>query len=71
MLMHAAVSNTLDVVPSAVAGAADPFAWSRSPVAWLTVALLWIGATYFLLRLRGVSEIPGFPAEAASTAPGF
>ena len=57
MLMHAAVNNTLDIVPSAVAGAANPFALSRSPAAWLTLALLWIGAAYFLLRMRN-AELP-------------
>lgn len=53
MLMHAAVNNTLDIVPSAVAGATNPFALSTSLTAWLTVALLWIGAACFLLRMRG------------------
>jgi len=31
MLMHAAVNNTKDIVPSAVAGATNPFALSTSP----------------------------------------
>lgn len=53
MLMHAAVNNTKDIVPSAVAGATNPFALSTSLAAWLTVALLWIGAAYFLFRMRG------------------
>lgn len=44
MLMHAAVNNTKDVVPSMVAGATDAFALSSSAVAWLTVGLLWICA---------------------------
>jgi CAAX protease family protein len=51
MLLHAAVNNTKDIVPSAVPGAADPFALSTSTVAWLTVALLWICAAYFLIRM--------------------
>jgi membrane protease YdiL (CAAX protease family) len=53
MLMHAAVNNTKDIVPSAVAGATNPFALSTSLMAWLTVALLWICAVYFLVRMRG------------------
>jgi membrane protease YdiL (CAAX protease family) len=53
MLMHAAVNNTKDIVPSAVAGASDPFALSASAVAWLTVALLWLCAAYFLVQMRG------------------
>ena len=52
MLMHAAVNNTKDIVPSAVAGAINPFVLSTSLVAWLSVALLWICAVYFLVRMR-------------------
>ena len=52
MLMHAAVNNTKDIVPSAAAGAADPFTLQASLVGWLTVAALWIGAAYFLVRMR-------------------
>jgi len=50
MLMHSAVNQSKDIVPSAVAGATNAFALSTSRVAWLTVALLWIVAGYFLLR---------------------
>jgi len=53
MLLHAAVNNTKDIVPSAVAGADAPLEMSTSVVAWLTVLLLWICAGYFLVRLRG------------------
>jgi len=52
MLMHAAVNNTKDIVPSAVPGAANPLALSTSLPAWLTVALLWICAAYFLIAMR-------------------
>jgi membrane protease YdiL (CAAX protease family) len=51
MLLHAAVNNTKDVVPSAVRGATNAFALSTSPIAWITVALLWICAAYFLIRM--------------------
>jgi membrane protease YdiL (CAAX protease family) len=57
MLMHAAVNNTKDIVSSAVPGASDPFALSTSVVAWLTVALLWIGAAYFLARMPGRERV--------------
>jgi len=57
MLMHAAVNNTKDIVPSAVPGATSSFAWSNSLVAWLTVTLLWILAAYFLIRMRGVQRL--------------
>ena len=52
MLMHAAVNNTKDIVPSAVEGATDPLALSTSLVAWLTASLFWACAVYFLVRMR-------------------
>jgi membrane protease YdiL (CAAX protease family) len=51
MLMHSAVNQTLGIVPSAVANASNPFALSHSLVAWITAALLWIAAAYFLIRM--------------------
>jgi membrane protease YdiL (CAAX protease family) len=51
MLMHAAVNNAKDIVPSALAGASDPFALSASRIGALTVTLLWICAVYFLARM--------------------
>ena len=51
MLMHSAVNQTLGIVPSAVANAANPLSLSPSLVAWLTTALLWIAGVYFLLRM--------------------
>ena len=52
MLLHAAVNNTKDIVPSAEAGATNPWALSHSLVAWFTVALLWLCAGYFLVRMH-------------------
>jgi len=52
MLMHAAVNNTKDIVPSAELHATNPWALSHSTVAWLTVAGLWLCAGYFLFRMR-------------------
>jgi len=60
MLLHAAVNNTKDIVPSAVPGATNPFALSTSLVGWLTVAFLWIAAAYFLVRMRKTTTLPGF-----------
>lgn len=51
MLMHSAVNQTLGIFPSAVPGATNPLALSTSLVAWLTVALLWVCAAYFLVRM--------------------
>jgi membrane protease YdiL (CAAX protease family) len=58
MLFHAAVNNTKDIVPSAVPGATDSFTLNASLVGWLTVALLWICAAYFLVRMRGATLEP-------------
>lgn len=52
MLMHAAVNNTKDIVPSFLAGASNPFSFHASRVGWLTVALLWTAAAWFLYRMR-------------------
>jgi len=57
MLMHAAVNNTKDIVPSQVIGATNAFALSTSLVAWITVALLWICAGYFLIRMGQASRV--------------
>ncbi len=57
MLMHSAVNQTLGIVPSAVANAANPFALSASLAAWLTGAFLWITAVYFLVRMPK-AELP-------------
>ena len=64
MLMHAAVNNTKDIVPSATPGAHDPFGAGASLVAWLTVALLWACAAYALARMPvapGRREAPPDP----------
>lgn len=68
MLLHAAVNNTKDVVPSAVAGASDPFTLSSSAVAWLTVALLWVSAGYFLLKMRDVRRVDDSQPAAEAAA---
>lgn len=59
MLMHAAVNNTKDIVPSAVPGATDSFALGASPVAWISVTLLWLCAGYFLLRMPKAESLRG------------
>jgi hypothetical protein len=62
MLMHAAINNTKDIVPVAVAAATNPFALSTSRPAWLSLVLLWIAAGWFLVRMRGVTTL----AESAA-----
>ena len=51
VLFHSAINQTKDIVPSKVPGAHNAWALSNSPVAWLTVALLWLCAAYFLSRM--------------------
>lgn len=52
MLMHAAVNNTKDIVPSADLQPTSAFALSDSLVAWLTLVLLWLLAALFLYHMR-------------------
>ena len=68
MLLHAAVNNTKDIVPSAVPGATNPFALSTSLVAWLTVAHLWMAAAYFLGRMRNKTLFAPLDAPRTRTA---
>ena len=58
MLFHAAVNNTKDIVPSAVPGATNSLSFNASLVGWLTVALLWICAVCFLVRMRQATLEP-------------
>jgi len=51
MILHAAVNNTKDIVPSAVRGATNAFALSTSLVGWLTVAFLWMAGAVFLVQM--------------------
>ena len=69
MLLHAAVNNTKDIVPSAAPGVSSPFVLDASPVGWLTLLLLWICAAYFLAQLRG-AEVPAATRDPAGLRSG-
>jgi hypothetical protein len=56
MLMHSTVNQTSLLLPSSSPLVQDPFAARASLVGWLTVVLLWIGAAYFLVRLRRIAR---------------
>lgn len=56
MLMHAAINNTRDIVQSGYA-IVGPFALNTTLISWLTLLLLWIGAAYFLVRMRGRTAV--------------
>ena len=62
MLMHAAINNTKDIVPAIPRTPTNPWAVSAALVAWLGLALLWIGATYFLIRMRN-AQLAARPAR--------
>lgn len=64
MLMHSAVNQSVGIVPSVVPGATRVFALSPSTSAWLTVALLWATAAFFLARM------PAAPAVLLRGSPG-
>ena len=50
MLLHSAVNNTKDVVPSAASNPQGVFGIHASPISWLTLALLWLSAMYLMRR---------------------
>ncbi len=68
MLMHAAINNTAGIVSSAAAAGGNPFTLRPPLNAWLTAALLWICAGYFLIRMRRVKKIPP-PTSGRLSAP--
>jgi CAAX protease family protein len=66
MLMHSAINQTKGIVPSGVAGATNSFTFSASITGWLTVAVLWSGAGYFLFRMRRSAQLRGDAIEPDS-----
>lgn len=57
MLLHAAINNTKDIVPSAVPGASDPWSLHPSFPGLLTLAVLWLCAAAFLYDMRGDTSV--------------
>lgn len=64
MLMHAAINNTIGIVPSTQREPTGAFSLTATPLAWLTVIVLWIAAAYFLFALRN-----SIPTTRGRTAP--
>jgi uncharacterized protein len=52
MLLHSAINQSKGIVPSGVPGATNSFTVSASIVGWMTVAVLWLCAGYFLISMR-------------------
>lgn len=46
MVFHAAINNTKDIVPSGSIASSTPFTFNASPVAWISLALIWALALY-------------------------
>lgn len=57
MIMHAAVNNTKDIVPTIARIAANPLLPEASRMSWLGAAVLWIVAAGFLVGMRNVRSI--------------
>jgi membrane protease YdiL (CAAX protease family) len=57
MLMHSAINQTIGIVPSASSHPTNAFSLHVSSVMWLTAALVWIAATYFLVRMPKAEQL--------------
>jgi len=66
MLMHAAINNSKDIVPSGIASAQNALSLHASLVMYLTAALLWLAAAFFLLRMPDAALMG---TENGGTAP--
>jgi len=56
MLMHSAINNTKDIVPSGLVGASHPFSLHATVITYMTATLLWIAAAYFLARISRAKQ---------------
>jgi membrane protease YdiL (CAAX protease family) len=51
MLMHSAINNTKDIVPSVLRPPANPLTLDAPLFGWTSVAVVWVAAVYFLIRM--------------------
>jgi membrane protease YdiL (CAAX protease family) len=65
MLLHAAINNSKDIVPSGVLGGTDTFGFHASRISWISLALLCASAAYFLNDMR--KQTLGSTTNAIST----
>ncbi|MDP2957206.1 MAG: type II CAAX endopeptidase family protein [Longimicrobiales bacterium] len=56
MLMHAGLNNMAGIVPGVARPATNPFVLEAPLLGWLTAGVIWMAATYFLLRMRKASQ---------------
>lgn len=64
MLLHAAINNSKDIVPSGVPGGTETFGFHASRISWIALALLWGCAAGFFLDMR--KQTPGNTTNAIS-----
>jgi CAAX protease family protein len=68
MLMHSAINNTKDIVPSIPRTAMNPLLPNASLTSWLGVAVLWIVAGCLLVTMRKADRIPYTGASESTPA---
>jgi membrane protease YdiL (CAAX protease family) len=56
MLLHAAINNSKDIVPSGVGTAPGVFSVHASAVSWLSLGVMWLCAGCLLFRMRRSGE---------------
>ena len=68
MLLHSAINQSKGIVPSGVPGATNSFTFSASTTGWITVAVLWLCAGYFLDSMRRSAQRQEYPATLSPDA---
>jgi hypothetical protein len=58
MLMHSAINNWKDIVPSGAAVPPGVFSPNAPLMGWLVLGLLWMAAAYFLIRMPATLDAP-------------
>jgi uncharacterized protein len=59
MLLHAAINNSKDIVAAHVAPETKNFSFNAPLLSWVTLALVWVSAAYFLRDMRKLHLDPG------------
>lgn len=70
MLMHSAINQSVGIVSDASPSPGNPFTFHATLPFWLTVAVLWLPAVWFLVRMPRAQHLrldPAGPAASAQT----
>jgi membrane protease YdiL (CAAX protease family) len=51
MLMHSAINNTKEIVPTVLRAPANPLTLDATLQGWISVSVVWVAALYFLIRM--------------------